>query len=238
MAWPVRGKYRKPLIFRKDDTFFEKNHDKMLTSDKSRWETICFLLLVTGVLPHFCGLMYLGRGIILLVGGDRGGGKTTRAKGGIAMEIIMRKVSELTPYDKNAKKHDERQIANVAESIKEMGWLQPLVIDADGVVVVGHCRLAAAKRIGEKEVPCVVADDLTEEQIKKYRVLDNKLNESPWDLGLLAEDIEGLDFSGYDLDMELYAADVDIDDFFTDAEQKEKEPKKIQCPHCGEWFEK
>ena len=117
------------------------------------------------------------------------------------MEIIMKKVSELTPYGKNAKKHDEKPIANVAESIKEMGWLQPIVIDATGVVVVGHCRLMAAKKLKEKEVPCVIADDLTEEQIKKYRILDNKLNESPWDLGLLAEDIEGLDFSGYDLDL-------------------------------------
>lgn len=116
------------------------------------------------------------------------------------MEIVMRKVSELTPYEKNAKTHDKRQIDNVAQSIKEMGWLQPLVVDRDGVVVVGHCRLLAAKKLKQKEVPCLIADDLTDEQIKKYRVLDNKLNESPWDLGLLAEDIEGLDFEGFDLD--------------------------------------
>ena len=116
------------------------------------------------------------------------------------MEIIMRKVSELTPYEKNAKTHDKTQIANVAQSIAEMGWLQPLVIDRDGVVVVGHCRLLAAKKLKQQEVPCVIADQLTDEQIKKFRILDNKLNESPWDLGLLAEDIEGLDFSGYDVD--------------------------------------
>ena len=116
------------------------------------------------------------------------------------MEITMRKVSELTPYEKNAKTHDKTQIENVAQSIKEMGWLQPLVIDKDGVVVVGHCRLLAAKKLGQKEVPCVIADDLTDEQIRKYRVLDNKLNESPWDLNLLAEDIDGLDFSGYEVD--------------------------------------
>ena len=116
------------------------------------------------------------------------------------MEIVMRKVSELTPYEKNAKTHDKRQIDNVAQSIKELGWLQPLVVDKDGVVVVGHCRLLAAKKLKQKEVPCLIADDLTDEQIKKYRVLDNKLNESPWDLELLAEDIEGLDFDGYDLD--------------------------------------
>ena len=116
------------------------------------------------------------------------------------MEIVMRKVSELTPYEKNAKTHDKRQIDNVAQSIKELGWLQPLVVDKDGVVVVGHCRLLAAKKLKQKEVPCLIADDLTDEQIKKYRVLDNKLNESPWDLNLLAEDIEGLDFEGFDLD--------------------------------------
>ena len=116
------------------------------------------------------------------------------------MEIVMRRVSELTPYDKNAKTHDAKQVSNVAKSIQEMGWKQPLVVDAQGVVIVGHCRLLAAKKLGMKEVPCVVADDLTPEQIKRYRILDNKLAESPWDLGLLVEDIEGLSFDGYDLD--------------------------------------
>lgn len=116
------------------------------------------------------------------------------------MQVVMRKVAELTPYEKNAKTHDRQQIDNVAQSIKELGWLQPLVIDKDGVVVVGHCRLLAAKKLKQKEVPCVIADDLTDEQIRKYRVLDNKLNESPWDLDLLAEDVADLDFDGYDLD--------------------------------------
>lgn len=116
------------------------------------------------------------------------------------MDIVMRKVSELTPYDKNAKKHDATQIANVAQSIAEMGWKQPLVIDANGVVIVGHCRLLAAKKLKQKEVPCVVADDLTEEQIRKYRILDNKLSESPWELDLLAEDMADLSFDGYEID--------------------------------------
>lgn len=116
------------------------------------------------------------------------------------MEIVMRKVSELTPYDKNAKKHDAKQIANVAQSIQEMGWKQPLVVDANGVVIVGHCRLLAAKKLKQKEVPCVVADDLTDEQIRKYRILDNKLAESPWDLDLLADDMADLSFDGYEID--------------------------------------
>lgn len=116
------------------------------------------------------------------------------------MEIVMRKVSELTPYEKNAKTHDAKQIANVANSIKRFGWQQPIVIDENGVVVIGHCRLMAAKKLKLKEVPVTVASGLTEAEIKELRIADNKTNESPWDLGLLAEDIEGLDFEGFDLD--------------------------------------
>lgn len=116
------------------------------------------------------------------------------------MEIVMRKVSELTPYEKNAKTHDAKQIANVANSIKRFGWQQPIVIDENGVVVIGHCRLMAAKKLKLKEVPVTVASGLTDDEIKELRIADNKTNESPWDLGLLAEDIEGLDFEGFDLD--------------------------------------
>ena len=116
------------------------------------------------------------------------------------MEIITRKVSELTPYGKNAKTHDEKQIANVANSIKRFGWQQPIVVDEQGVVVIGHCRLLAAKKLGLREVPVTIASGLTEDEVKELRIADNKTNESPWDLGLLAEDIEGLNFEGFDLD--------------------------------------
>ena len=116
------------------------------------------------------------------------------------MEIVMRKVSELTPYEKNAKTHDAKQIANVANSIRRFGWQQPIVIDENSVVVIGHCRLMAAKKLKLKEVPVTVASGLTEDEIKELRIADNKTNESPWDLNLLAEDIEGLEFEGFDLD--------------------------------------
>lgn len=116
------------------------------------------------------------------------------------MEIITRKVSELTPYGKNAKTHDDKQITNVANSIKRFGWQQPIVVDEQGVVVIGHCRLLAAKKLGLREVPVTIASGLTEDEAKELRIADNKTNESPWDLGLLAEDIEGLDFEGFDLD--------------------------------------
>ena len=117
------------------------------------------------------------------------------------MEIVMRKVSELTPYGLNAKKHDDKQVANVANSIKRFGWQQPIVIDEQGVVVIGHCRLMAAKKLGLKEVPVTVASGLTEDEIKELRIADNKTTESPWDLGLLAEDITGLNFDGFDFEL-------------------------------------
>ena len=116
------------------------------------------------------------------------------------MEIVMRRVSDLIPYGKNAKKHDETQITNVANSIRRFGWQQPIVIDEGDVVVIGHCRLLAAKKLGLTEVPVTVASGLTVDEIQELRIADNKTNESPWDLGLLAEDIEGLDFDGFDFD--------------------------------------
>ena len=84
------------------------------------------------------------------------------------MEIIMRKVSELTPYGKNAKTHDAKQVDNVANSIKRFGWQQPIVIDEQGVVVIGHCRLMAAKKLKLKEVPVTVASGLTDDEIKAH----------------------------------------------------------------------
>jgi ParB-like chromosome segregation protein Spo0J len=146
----------------------------------------------------------------------------------------------LIPYDKNTKKHDKTQIDNVAESIKQYGFVQPIVIDKDNVVVIGHCRLLAAKKLKMKEVPCVCVEDLTEEQVKALRIVDNKSNESEWDFDFLADELAELDLSGFDFNFGIEdeeESNVNIDDFFVDAEQKPKEPKKIQCPHCGEWFE-
>lgn len=114
--------------------------------------------------------------------------------------IEWKNITSVKPYARNAKKHDERQIANVAESIQQFGWQQPIVCDADGVIIIGHCRLLVAKKLGLKKVPVKTVDNLSEEQVKKLRNLDNKLNESEWDFDLLAEDIDGLDFSGFDID--------------------------------------
>ena len=119
------------------------------------------------------------------------------------MKIEQLPIKDIKPYERNAKKHDETQIKNVMESIKQFGFAQPLVVDKDNVLIIGHCRLIAAKRLKLKEVPVVRMDELTQEQVDKLRLLDNKLNESEWDFDLLAEDIPTLDFSDFDIDWDL-----------------------------------
>ena len=112
------------------------------------------------------------------------------------MEIKNIKTEQLVPYDKNTKKHDKTQINNVAESIKQYGFVQPIVIDKDNVVVIGHCRLLAAKKLKMKEVPCVCVEDLTEEQVKALRIVDNKSNESEWDFDFLADELIEINCGG------------------------------------------
>lgn len=118
------------------------------------------------------------------------------------MQIIQKKLADIVPYARNTKKHDETQIKNVAESIKKYGWVQPLVIDNDGTIVIGHCRALAAERLGIEEVPCVVVGDLTEEEINALRIVDNKTNESPWDFDLLSAELPEIDLSDFDFDFD------------------------------------
>ena len=119
------------------------------------------------------------------------------------MKIEQLPVKDLKPYERNAKKHDEVQIKNVMESIKQFGFAQPLVVDKNNVLIIGHCRLIAAKRLKMSDVPVVRMDDLTPEQVDKLRLLDNKLNESEWDFDLLAEDVPQLDWDGFEIDWQL-----------------------------------
>ena len=113
------------------------------------------------------------------------------------MKVENRKLDEIAPYKKNAKKHDKTQINNVAESIRQYGFVQPIVVDRDGVIVIGHCRALAAQKLGMEEVPCVCVDDLTEEQVKALRIVDNKSNESEWDFDFLAEELADLDLTDF-----------------------------------------
>ena len=113
------------------------------------------------------------------------------------MTIVMKKIAEIKPY-RNNPRHNETAVDAVASSIREFGWKQPLVIDKDDVIVVGHTRWLAAKKLGMTEVPCLVADDLTDEQIAAYRLADNKTNElATWDFDKLKAELEGIS----DIDM-------------------------------------
>ena len=121
-------------------------------------------------------------------------------EGSLSMKVEMRRLMDIIPYAANAKKHDARQVANVAESIRQFGFVQPVVVDRDGVIVIGHCRALAAEKLGMVEVPCVCVDDLTPEQVNALRLVDNKSNESPWDLDLLAAELPELDLSAFDFE--------------------------------------
>jgi site-specific DNA-methyltransferase (adenine-specific) len=155
------------------------------------------------------------------------------------MEVIQVDVKNITPYEKNPRKIDQNAIDKVANSIKGFGFQQPIVLDENYVIIVGHTRILAAKKLGLKEVPCVVAKGLSDEQVKAYRLADNKTGElSAWDFDLLTEEIDSI----FDLDMSAFgfaeSFNEDIEDFFQNSEEEaKKEPKKIQCPHCKEWFE-
>jgi site-specific DNA-methyltransferase (adenine-specific) len=122
------------------------------------------------------------------------------------MEIKQMSVKDIVPYKQNAKKHPARQVEHIANSIKEFGFQQPLVVDKNNVLVIGHGRLLAAKKLKMTEVPVVRADDLTEDQIKALRLADNKTNESEWDAELL-----GIELGDIDIDMELFGFDMSED---------------------------
>lgn len=133
--------------------------------------------------------------------------------------IVYKPIKELKPYKKNAKKHPKEQVEQIANSIKEFGFTQPVLIDKNNCVVAGHGRILGAKKAGLKEVPTLCLDDLTEEQIKAYRLADNKLNESEWDFNLLDEEVSMLSDS---IDMSLFGFDVEL------PEETEKKNKKVE----------
>ncbi len=116
------------------------------------------------------------------------------------IDIQYKKLNEIKPYEKNPRKNDDA-VPYVLESIKEYGFKVPIVIDKNGVIVTGHTRYKAASQLGLSEVPCIIADDLTDKQIKAFRLADNKVSDySLWDNKLLLEELEGLEeiFTGFD----------------------------------------
>lgn len=138
------------------------------------------------------------------------------------------KIENIKPYEKNAKKHPAKQIRQIADSIKEFGFNQPLVLDKDKVIIVGHGRFEAAKLLKLKVVPCITVN-LPAKKARAYRLADNKLNESDWEMELVIEELKELDESileltGFDKDL---IAEIEEDEF-----DVEEEYKKIKKPNA------
>lgn len=127
------------------------------------------------------------------------------------MNIVYKKVKDLIPYENNPRNNDEA-VDYVAKSIEEFGFKVPCVVSSDGVLITGHTRLKACKKLGIDEVPCIVADDLTPEQIKAFRLADNKTSEfAEWDMDKLDIELDGID----EIDMTEFGFDeseVDVSD--------------------------
>lgn len=112
------------------------------------------------------------------------------------MEIKSISIDELKPYTQNPRVISENAVNSIADSLREFGWQQPIVIDKTNTIIVGHTRMLAAKKMGMQEVPVKIVDELSEEQINAYRILDNKLNElTTWDQGLLENELSKIDSS-------------------------------------------
>ena len=138
------------------------------------------------------------------------------------MNIIEKKITDIQPYEKNPRRNDEA-VKYVAESIRIFGWKQPIVIDRNGIVVAGHTRLKAAKKLGLKKVPCIVADDLTDDQVKAYRLADNKVAEAAeWDFALLDQELDDL----FDFDMSAFGFDIAEDEEPEQDERKHNERER------------
>ncbi|ACA63293.1 putative ParB nuclease [Lactobacillus phage c5] len=132
------------------------------------------------------------------------------------MNIVYKKVADLVPYENNPRNNEEA-VDYVANSIKEFGFKVPVVVDKDNIVVAGHTRLKACKKLGITEVPCIVAEDLTEDQIKAFRIADNKVSEyATWDEEKLSKELSDIMMDmtefGDDLFTDDEAMDVKLDD--------------------------
>lgn len=145
------------------------------------------------------------------------------------MNVIELKLEEIKPYEKNPRKN-EKAVDAVANSIKEFGFKNPIILDEDHVIISGHTRRLAAIKLGLKTVPCVIAIDLSEEQVRAFRLADNRVASfSTWDEQKLKDEIAEIN----NIDLSDFGFKKDhIEDIF-----REKEPEKVHiCPKCGhEW---
>lgn len=141
------------------------------------------------------------------------------------ISIVMRRIDDLTPYENNPRNND-MAVDAVAASIQQFGFKNPVIIDRDGVIVAGHTRYKAAKKLGIAEIPCVRADDLSDEQIKAFRIADNKTAElAEWNEDLLGKEMQGI----INIDMRQFGFDIGEDEL-GGALEDDKYTMKVDIP--------
>ena len=161
---------------------------------------------------------------------------------GSKMKIIEKRLDEIHPYENNPRINDGA-VQFVMNSILEFGFKIPIIIDGEGTIVCGHTRYKAAKKLKMKTVPCILVDDLDEDQIKAYRLADNRVGEfSEWNTDKL--DVEMNELERMDIDMTMFGFGYEVD-YSEDQEENEdedegasdqKEILRCRCPKCGYRF--
>lgn len=161
-------------------------------------------------------------------------------KSNLKIEYIP--IEDIKPYENNAKLHPEQQIQQIKNSILEFGFNDPIAVWKDNEIIEGHGRHIAALELGYKEVPVIRLDELTDNQRKAYMLAHNKLTmNSGFDFDILNMELESItDLDMSDFGFEPLDEEFDeslLDNLFADAPEKEKKPKTMKCPHCGEIIE-
>jgi ParB-like chromosome segregation protein Spo0J len=159
-----------------------------------------------------------------------------------------RKVSDLTPYARNSRTHSDEQIAQIAASIKEWGFTNPVLIEPDGGIIAGHGRVMAAQRLKLDEVPCIIAEGWSEAQKRAYVIADNKLAlNADWNVEMLKVEFQEIGEMQFDLELTGFTVE-ELDGLFYEpafepgseddqGKLDELAPKMVNCPHCGGEFD-
>jgi ParB-like chromosome segregation protein Spo0J len=166
----------------------------------------------------------------------------------MTLSVNYKKTEDLIPYNNNSRTHDNIHIKQIASSIKEFGFTNPILIDENNITIAGHGRLMAAKSLNIDEVPTITLNDLNEEQRKAYVIADNKLAlNAGWDMGILKDELQelsnmdyNLDVLGFDVDeIKLILDEVNFEPASQDEQGQldELDPKWITCPHCTQKFD-
>ena len=163
------------------------------------------------------------------------------------IKIQYKATEDLIPYARNSRTHSAEQVAQIAASIKEFGWTNPILIDGENGIIAGHGRVLAAHKLGETKVPTIELSHMTENQKRAYIIADNKLAlNAGWDSDMLAIEIDELKEAGFDLSFTGFTSEdinalktPDFDAASEDDQGKldQLDPKWIACPHCGKEFD-